>query len=344
MQKCEPLQAEATPRLLAALAAIRSELASWPAWWAGLSLPQRWLPLAMIAAYWLILKGIGGFRGDHVFLGIGVLLFHYTGRWMRDARPYAMPFLLTGILYDSQRFYADYIRGPIHVTQPYDFDKRFFGMRDAVGNLVTPNEWWQMHTHPALDLITGFFYLTFFSIFMVMGAYFFFWLSRKGTETMSPARVKEKAKRMNWSFLWLNLVGWSTYYWYAASPPWYVALYGLGPARADVPANAAGCLRFDQLLGTHFFTEMYGRSADVHGAIPSLHVAYPLLALIFAFQFKRLRVFSVLFYTVMCFSAVYLNHHYVLDILWGSAYTVLTAVAMDHIGDWRLKRQGIQLA
>jgi membrane-associated phospholipid phosphatase len=113
-------------------------------------------------------------------------------------------------------------------------------------------------------------------------------------------------------------------------------MYGLGPARLDVPANAAGCMRFDAMLGTHFFSEMYGRAADVHGAIPSLHVAYPLLAVLFAFQFKRMRAFSLGFYLLMCFSAVYLNHHYVLDILWGSTYAVLVATAVS----WIRERQG----
>ena len=113
---------------------------------------------------------------------------------------------------------------------------------------------------------------------------------------MSPRRVLTKARRMMWSFFWLNMVGYSTYYWYAASPPWYVALYGLDPARTDVPANAGGCARFDQLLGTHFFSAMYGRAADVHGAIPSLHVAYPFLAVLLRVPFKKLRVFSVCFY------------------------------------------------
>lgn len=85
----------------------------------------------------------------------------------------------------------------------------------------------------------------------------------------------------------------------------------------DTLPNPAGCLRFDELLGTHFFTGMYGRSADIFGAIPSLHVAYPLQAVFYAFRFRSLRAFSVVFYVVMCFSAIYLNHHYVLDLISG---------------------------
>jgi membrane-associated phospholipid phosphatase len=189
--------------------------------------------------------------------------------------------------------------------------------------VLTPNEWWQLHTHPFLDLITGFAYLVFFTVFILVSAYFVFYLGPRGTSRIPKEILAAKAARMPWAFFWLNMIGYTTYYWYAAAPPWYVAAYGLGPAQLSVQASSAGCLRFDQLLGTHFFSEMYGRAADVFGAIPSLHVAYPLLAAYFAFQFGVLRVFSFLFYLLMCFSAVYLNHHYVLDILWGSTYALL---------------------
>ena len=54
------------------------------------------------------------------------------------------------------------------------------------------------------------------------------------------------------------------------------------------------------------------------GATTALrHIAYPLLALFFAFRFGTLRVFCAFFYLIMCFSAVYLNHHYLLDIFVG---------------------------
>ena len=37
----------------------------------------------------------------------------------------------------------------------------------------------------------------------------------------------------------------------------------------------------------------------------------------------------------MCFSAVYLNHHYILDILWGSSYAVLVTIVMELSSEWR---------
>jgi inositol phosphorylceramide synthase catalytic subunit len=299
-------------------------------WWSELSLLSKVLPAAFVAVYWPTLWVLHGLRPDHITMGCAILFLSYTGRGTRVLLRFLLPLLATGIIYDSMRFYSDLIRGPIHVEEPYRFDKRFFGISTA-GGVLTPNEWCQLHTHWFLDLITGFAYLVFIFVFILTSAYFRFYASRNGTGKCSAQEVLRRSPAMMWSFLWVNLIGYSTYYWFAAAPPWYVAKYGLGPARLDVPASLAGCVRFDQLLGTHFFSEMYGRAADVFGAVPSLHVSYPLIAAYFAFRFGALRAFAVCFYLLMCFSAVYLNHHYLLDILWGSSYALTVAFVMDRI-------------
>jgi inositol phosphorylceramide synthase catalytic subunit len=73
--------------------------------------------------------------------------------------------------------------------------------------------------------------------------------------------------------------------------------------------------------------------------VPSLHVAYPLLMAIDGFRRHRWfgRVLLVWFYLSMCFAAVYLDHHWVFDIVLGSVYTVAIATVMrrvlsSHIG------------
>lgn len=294
----------------------------WVQWWWRQSWVQRVSPLVVVLAYWGSLWALKGLRHDHFSIGAMLLVLLYGGPRVRPFLRFALPFLLTVMIYDSMRFYADFIRGEIHVEFPYLFDKRFFGIQTAEG-VLTPNEWWQNHLHPALDLVTGFAYLVFVFQYIAVSGYFRFWWSRG----RSASQVTQSS-RMPWAFLWLNLLGYSTYYWFAAAPPWYVAQHGLGPALMDVQASSAGCARFDQILGTHFFSEMYGRAADIFGAIPSLHVAYPLLATLYAFQFGALRIFCLLFYALMCFSAVYLNHHYVLDILWGSTYAVFIWIIM----------------
>lgn len=312
--------------------------ASYVQWWNSLSLLKKVGPAVFVAVYWLTLHALNGFRSDHLSIGLALLALYYAGGTFKVIFRFFLPVLATGIIYDSQRFYSDYIRGPIRVAEPYQFDKYFFGINvsspsglNTAASRLTPNEWFQLHTHPALDLFTGFFYLFFIAIFIGFGAYFVFFRSRTGTPKVSAEQLKLRAPGIMWSFLWLNLLGYSTYYWYAAAPPWYVALYGLGPADLTAQANPAGCIRFDELLGTHFFTGMYGRSADVFGAIPSLHVAYPFLAVFYAHRFGALRGFAWFFYLAMFFSAVYLNHHYVLDVIWGSAYAVIVGVIVERV-------------
>jgi membrane-associated phospholipid phosphatase len=251
---------------------------------------------------------------------------------------FLLPVLLTGIVYDSQRFYSDYIRGEIRVAWPYEFDKQWFGIETPEGRL-TPNEWFQKNTHWFLDLVTGFFYLFFISIYVLISAWHYFGIPRVQKDPVLRRKAELLSPYTLWAFFWLNVLGYSTYYWFPAAPPWYVAEHGLGPAQMNVAASPAGCIRFDQLLGTHFFTGMYGRSADVFGAIPSLHVAYPFLSILFSWNLGSLTLFSIFFYLIMCFSAVYLNHHYIVDILWGTAYAIIVFSVVKWLARRRARRE-----
>ena len=306
----------------------KSEANLWFEWWRNQSIAQKFVPLLVGIAYILFNYLFHILRVDHLQLATITLFLWYLGPRFRPLFKFLLPLLLVAVVYDSQRIYADYIRGPIHVREPYDFDKYFFGINTAEGRL-TPNEWWQKHTFAILDLYTGFFYLAFISIYVFISMYFCFWLPKKGTAKHKPEWFKNQAYRPMWAFFWVNVLGYSTYYWFAAAPPWYVAAHGLGPADLTVAASAAGALRFDALLGTHFFTGMYGRAADVFGAVPSLHVAYPLQSIYYAYRYGAARGFAIFFYASMCFSAVYLNHHYILDILWGSTYAISVCLFLD---------------
>lgn len=307
---------------------VLQEKTRWPAWWDSLSPLRKYGLAGFFVVYWSVLALLGDLHNDHILIGAFVAILSVAGPAATKLLRFLFPFMLTGIVYDSMRYYSDYIRGEVHVAFPYDFDKRFFGIETAEGRL-TPNEWWQKHTTPLLDFITGFFYLAFITIYAAISAYHALvlpWISKDPVQRMRANRI---GPYVTWAFFWLNIIGYSTYYWFPAAPPWYVAEHGMGPAQMNTLASPAGAIRFDQLLGTHFFTGMYGRSADVFGAIPSLHVAYPLLSVLFAFQLGSLRVVSIVFYVVMCFSAVYLNHHYIIDILWGSVYAVLVFLTIQ---------------
>ncbi|MFO0660684.1 MAG: phosphatase PAP2 family protein [Polyangiaceae bacterium] len=66
------------------------------------------------------------------------------------------------------------------------------------------------------------------------------------------------------------------------------------------------------------------------GAIPSLHVAYPLLILLEGWKRHRVlgRALASLFFGSMVFSAVYLDHHWVTDVVFGVLYTTVIFVSV----------------
>jgi len=259
---------------------------------------------------------LGGLKGDQLLIGGVIIALSYSGALARKIRNFLLPVLLTAIVYDSKRFIANQIRARIRVEEPYLFDQKFFGITTERG-ILTPNEWWQLHTHPLLDVICGVYYLAFIAAFVLLSAYFLFY--RKLTQ----------ATHMMWSFFWVNVIGYSTYFWYPAAPPWYVSIYGLGPAILGTKPSAAGALRFDQLFNVTIFERMYSKGADVFGAIPSLHCAYPAIAVYWTFRLKRGRTFAMIYWIGMCFSAVYLNHHYIIDAIWGSAYAFIGSYAVE---------------
>jgi membrane-associated phospholipid phosphatase len=274
------------------------------------TMKRRMLPPAIGLAYIVVIALLGGLRVDHVFIGLLGFLDLYNEKTRLFLAQF-FPFIAVGVIYDSMRyFYWPAIEGRVHVTEPYLLERRWF----AIGGR-TPNEWFETHHAPALDLACGFAYLVYVAEYLVLAFILFF------------RRRFDAVRTLAICFLVANLLGFVTYFIYPAAPPWYVSRYGLGPARMDIQPAPAAASRFDQLLGTHFFDEMYGRGVDVYGAFPSLHVTYPLIAVWMIFRTRELRwarVPGVLFFLLMCVSAVYLQHHYVIDVLLGIIYALVT--------------------
>ena len=142
---------------------------------------------------------------------------------------------------------------------------------------------------------------------------------------------EKRALRFIWVFVATNFIGFALYYIYPAAPPWYVSDHGF-VIDLSVRANAAGALRFDQIVGLPLMAGFYGKSADVFGAIPSLHVAYPFLAACYGFSLKKFRWVAVPYWLLVCFSAVYLNHHYVIDMIVGIGVCLFAMAAFRLVG------------
>ena len=267
----------------------------------------------LCAAYLALVHFVARLQPEHY---LAAALFLVLALWSDGSRRLArvgMPFLLYGIVYDSMRWYADYIRSPIvHVHEPYDFDLRWFGIHG-----LTPNEWLQRNTSAALDLICGLAYtpMLFIGESVLLSIYF-----------IAKGKVR-RAERFTWIFVIANFIGFACYYIYPAAPPWYVSDHGFA-VDLSVHASPAGAIRFDQLIGIPLMQGFYGKSADVFGAIPSLHVVYPFLAVIYGWYLRRFRLIAATYFLLVCFAAVYLNHHYLLDIFLGLAIALAVMAAV----------------
>ena len=276
-----------------------------------------WTTLGGFAAYLVAMHFATGNRPEQFILVAAMLPLLVWSDATRRFFLGMLPFLLFGIVYDLMHITQPLFRYlHIHVEEPYRFDMMFFGIPTAGGRL-TPNEFFRLHHWPVVDFFTGLAYIVFVYWSIGFGAYLA--LFRRDEEGQRLLR------RFGWTFLLMNVVGFATYYVYPAAPPWYVAQYGLGPANLDARSSMAGAARWDALTGIPYFASFYGRSADVFGAIPSLHVAYPLLTFLFGRELRKrwLDAASFGLFLLVCFSAIYLDHHYVLDVLLGVLYTVV---------------------
>ena len=226
----------------------------------------------------------------------------------------ALPYLVVGALYDNVRLLTEF-RGPIHVADLYAAELSWFGVETSSGRQILPLLL-ENHTHPVLDAVCGLTYLLYLPQTMLCGVALFF-------------VDRERFSWLGWSFLTVNVLGIATWLLYPAAPPWYVQDYGLGPAVADALPSAAGAARFDALFDITFFERFYARSANVFGAMPSLHCAYPMLVFWVVWRMgARWAIPAGLFTGLMAFSAVYLQHHYVWDVVAGLAYATISAIVV----------------
>jgi membrane-associated phospholipid phosphatase len=118
----------------------------------------------------------------------------------------------------------------------------------------------------------------------------------------------------------------ATYLLYPAAPPWYVTDYGFGPIPEGVVAGTASAARFYALTGLVYFEHFYGHGTDVFGAVLSLYAAFSLVVFLTArgmgFAWSA---WTMGFALLVGFSAIYLQDHYLIDVLVGYAYVGMAA-------------------
>ena len=265
------------------------------------------ISLAILALWLFVTVAFVGFRSEHILLCAAFLLLFIPCQSSRKLVVALLPFFIFGISYDWMNLLPNYEVNPVDVEGLYTTEKRLFGITVAEGTVLTPNEYFALHHCSAMDFMSGIFYLCWVPLPIIFGI----WLYFKG----------ERRAYLHFAivFLLVNLIGFAFYYIHPAAPPWYVAMHGM-EAIPGTPGEVAGLGRFDEMTGLNIFHLLYSRNANVFAALPSLHSAYTLVALIYAIRFKAPRLWISLLAVVtlgIWLTAVYSSHHYIIDVMCG---------------------------
>ena len=263
------------------------------------------LTLGISALYLALSYFLVGFKTDQlVLIGIFNALYYASVTTRKFIIGFSI-FIVYWIIYDYMKAFPNYNYNTVHIADLYNFEKNIFGIEQN-GKLLTPNEFWLLHTNAFLDVLTGFFYLMWVPVPLAFAAFLFF--------------TKERRNFLNFllTFVWVNLLGFVVYYLYPAAPPWYVQQHGF-EFIAGTPGNTAGLVRFDNFFGIELFKSIYSKGSNVFAAMPSLHSAYPLIVVYYGTKgkFRKANPFFITVMVGIWFAAVYTSHHYLADVLAG---------------------------
>lgn len=271
----------------------------------------------LVPIHWFVTTRVASYTAADLFVDGAFTAVAFTGP--RGARfvQLALPFWFVGLLYEGLPL-ALHLRGEIHVRELYDAELALFAIHG-----MTPAAWFEGHLHPILDLLCGAAYLLYLPQTFALGVYLYF-------------RDQARMMVLGIGFLIVNVMGQAIYILYPAAPPWYVEKHGFGPAVLDAAQSPARGVRFDEMTGLGLFHTFYSQSKNVFGAMPSLHCAYPVIGFLAARGLgKRLSIPTGAFAVLIWFSAIYLGHHYVVDVIAG----VLCAVAAYAASHWIVTRR-----
>jgi hypothetical protein len=261
-------------------------------------------------AYLLFSAFLVGFKIDQVVL---VLIFNCAFYLSAVTRKFILGFsifIVYWIIFDYMKAFPNYNYNAVHIEDIYNFEKHLFGIH-IQDKLYTPNEYLRMNGVTFLDILTGIFYLCWIPVPLAFAAYLFFTRRRQFL-------------LFSMTFVLVNFLGFIIYYSYPAAPPWYVQYHGFTfhPLTAG---NTAGLIKFDTFFHTGIFKSIYAKGSNVFAAMPSLHSSYPVIVLYYGLK-NRLGRLNIFFFIVMIgiwFSAVYLSHHYIVDVLAGMLCAII---------------------
>lgn len=276
----------------------------WGRWWM--------LPGALPLLYAALMVLLGDLRPEHVGFAVAVCALAYASRRTKDLLLALGPYLLTAMAYDALR-YARQALVTGHRVLGCDLraaELSLFG----VGPDTTAQDWFALHHWPLLDLVCAAPYLAFAYVVLGYAVYLY---------------VVDRLRMQQFLVAYTigSFIGFVAWLAVPAAPPWYLRAYGC-LIDLTVAPSPAGLLRVDAWLGIDYFAGFYSRAASVFGALPSMHCAFPLMGLLVSWRSAtwRTRPIHLIYTLLMAFAAVYLDHHWVLDVLGGWLVAIVSVV------------------
>ena len=283
---------------------------------------QRWLPHLIAAVLLAIYAAINPLRAEHIAILVIVGLLGVASRSSRDLLISIVPMALFFYIYDLMRLVAVYSAENVIVEGIYRAEQYTFGWLTPQAGSLGPVDFFRQHNHIFFDVLGGVWYALHIPCILLFGIYLWF-KSRGGL----PRKTNRRLHIFMWGFLVMCIVGLSFQGLIPVAPPWYVEQYGFTPPASPIDGDPAGLTRVDEWLGIKYFEGVYTKNAYVFGALPSLHVASPVwLALNVRHRIGRPLAWAFAF--MMGLFAVYLTHHYILDIVAGVALAVVIYLLM----------------
>jgi PAP2 superfamily protein len=238
------------------------------------------------------------------------LIANLAGRFIRD-----WTLVLAGVFaYFLAGRYAAALNMPIHYTPQLDADR-------VLGFGSVPSEWLQQHLyHGRTGPLEVFAVTMYFSHFLApLLLAFYIWIKS----------LRMAFKELMFGILAISVLADIVFVLYPTAPPWLAAEHGL--------VNVHHILK-QSLLDLHLgnFASLIGNPEkyNIVAALPSMHAAFPVIALIVAVRYQLPRWIVALQAAQLLgvfFAIVYLGDHYFIDAVAGAAFAFAGATLVRRL-------------
>jgi len=224
---------------------------------------------------------------------------------------YFLPFVLLLLSYEKLRSLAPLINSHVHYMEMVHFDKWLFGG-------VLPTAWLQQHMYFGRVAWYDFYF-------------YFLYMLHFVTPILLAVAIWKYRPKQYWLFItslvFLSYAGFITYVLYPAAPPWMAS-----DLRFIEPIHRISSDVW-YAFGVKDFSSYYKQLApNTVAAMPSLHAAYPFLLALFVRRIWGNRWFalSLIYPASIWLGVVYLGEHYVVDVLFGILYALLSYISAPY--------------